>query len=325
MKRVIKFYEVFDEEEAAIRKHLKSKFKASFTKKTIQESKDKAPAGPIICVRTQSVIPSAWAKSLEAIFTRSQGFDHLRQYLHQTQASIECGYLGSYCAKAVAEQAVLMSLMLLRKIKTQLRNFDSFHRNGMTGYECQNKNAFVVGVGGVGKEIVQMSCALGMNVRGNDPMKNNKKIEYTSLNKGIKWANVIFCAADLNSSSKNLLNYRMLSRSKPGTILVNVSRGEITPIGDLKRLLDQKILGGIALDVFPEESELADYLHQRTGKITGTIKIALELKARDNVIFTPHNAFNTREALERKARETIRALEYYLKHEHFPNRLENKF
>jgi D-lactate dehydrogenase len=162
-----------------------------------------------------------------------------------------------------------------------------------------------------------------MNIKGFDPVKRSKTIKYISLEKGLAWADIIFCAADLNESSRGMLNYDTLSYAKKGAILANVSRGEITPLKDLKRLLAQKILGGIGLDVFPSEGKIADYL-RGSGKSDENTKIILELKNNDNVIFTPHNAFNTKEALERKSKQTIEALNYYLKHKRFPNRLENK-
>ena len=314
----VNFYEVFDEEEKELRQLLPKNIRASFTWKTIQENKDLNPPADIICIRTQSQIPTSWAPRLKGILTRSQGFDHLIAFRQKTKTKIPSGYLSEYCSRAVAEQAILAAMTLWRKLKRQMRQFDQFNRDNLTGHECFGRRALIFGVGTIGSQIVTIAKGLGMSVIGVDIKRSNRNLKYVSLQKGIAWADGIFCAAPLTEKTRGLLDYDVSKRAKPGTILINISRGEITPIKDLNRLLAQGILGGLSLDVYPQEGELAKSLRaRRKTKITDH-KIILELKNRDNVLFTPHNAFNTQEALRNKAELTVRSIVSFLKKGKFP-------
>jgi D-lactate dehydrogenase len=92
-------------------------------------------------------------------------------------------------------------------------------------------------------------------------------------------------------------------------VFVNIGRGEFTPTEDMVMLLDEGHLGGLALDVYENESTLAVAL--RSGKS------GFPLLGRPNVILTPHNAFNTAEAVDRKARQTIQQIDHFLMHNWF--------
>ena len=312
----VAFYEVFKEEQKALRKFLSSKIRARFVSKTVQECNEELPPAKLISVRTQSRIPRRWAAHLEGIFTRSQGHDHLVSYRRAEGKNIACGYIQEYCSRAVAEQAVLAMLALLRKLKKQMASFGTFSRDGLTGSECRGRHALVIGVGRIGTEIVTIARGLGMTVRGVDPRRGRRGLDYVPLVKGLPWADVVFCACPLTEKTKAMLNYNVLRKAKKGMIFINVGRGEISPTQDLARLLVENILGGISLDVFDAEHLVADSLRAR--RLNAGVQTVMKLKDRDNVIFTPHNAFNTREALETKARLSVEAIRYFLRKGIFP-------
>ncbi len=314
----VMFYEVFEEEQEALVRFLPKDVKAGFTEHTIQASRAKALPAPLIAIRTQSVIPSGWRTQLAGVFTRSSGFDHLREVMRQVPRGLSCGYLPSYCARAVAEQAAMMLLALLRQLKKQTRQFERFHRSGIVGGECLERRLLVIGVGQIGREMVELGQGLGMQVRGVDLVESVSSVPYVSLGEGIRWAQAIVVCLPLTELTHGMLNYQALKEVEHGAILVNVSRGEITPLRDLERLLQEGILGGVGLDVYEEESSLSEALRRGRGKKKAETQLILSLKDRDNVILTPHNAFNTREALEKKARQSVEALVGFLKDNRFP-------
>ncbi len=314
----VMFYEVFKEEEAALRKILPKSLRAVFTWETIQESKDRKPSATLISIRTQSRIPSEWAPQLKGILTRSQGFDHLVSFRQKAQEKIHYGYLGDYCSRAVAEHAILAMLALLRKLKTQIKHFSQFKRDQITGFECKGRNALVVGVGNIGKEIAQIAHGLGMNVKGGDVVKRLESLSYVSLAKGLAWADVVFCSPELTDKTRGLLSYATLKQVKRGAIFINIARGEISPLAGLKRLLDEKRISALGLDVFEEENDIAEDLRGYSQELRETSRLILDLKDRDNVIFTPHNAFNTKEALGRKASLAVESIQVFLKTGRFP-------
>ena len=317
MKKVA-FYEVFDEEEQELRKILPEYICAEFTSKTIQEKDEKTPPAEIISIRTQSIVPDDWAQQLKGILTRSQGYDHLTAYSQKTNGKVACGHLGNYCSRAVAEQAILMMMALLRKLNTQLENFSSFCRDGLTGLECKGRKVLVVGVGKIGSEIVDIAQGIKMEVKGVDIEPKLKGIEYVSLSEGIAWADVLFCALPLTEQTKGLLNYQALQGADSGLIFINIARGEISPIEDLQTLLQEGTIAGIGLDVYPQEGVLADALRAKSSERPSDNSVILKFSKNEGVLCTPHNAFNTREALKQKASLTVASIVACLEGKTFP-------
>ena len=115
-----------------------------------------------------------------------------------------------------------------------------------------------------------------------------------------------------------MFNYLTIQKARPRLIFINIARGDISPIEDLKKLIDNKILGGVGLDVYLQESTLAHHLRNDQKHKTAAEQIIMELSEREEVLFTPHNAFNTQEALEQKAALSVVAMIHYKKHGAFP-------
>ncbi len=303
------FYEVFQEEEEALRRYLNPTIQADFTWQTIQEQGNTHPPAAFISIRTQSIIPIFWATRLTGILTRSTGYDHLYSYLQTKQHHLRAGYLPLYCNRAVAEQTMLLWMALLRKLPQQWQQFHTFNRDGLTGQECQHKTLLVVGVGHIGYEVVQIGKGLKMKVLGVDIEQKYADVTYVSITSGLAQADIVVSAMNLTSKNRNYFNYATLTQGKPGMIFINIARGELSPLADLLRLLEEPFLGGVALDVYESESELATSL--RGGYPAQNLAV-LELAKYSNVILTPHNAFNTQEALERKAAQSIQQVESFL-------------
>jgi D-lactate dehydrogenase len=193
-----------------------------------------------------------------------------------------------------------------------VRQFHEFHRDGLTGAECQGRTLVTVGIGHIGAEICRLGAALGMRVLGVDSIESHLEIQYASAEAALPLADVAVCAMDLNPSSRNYFSAAKLSQLKPGAIFVNVSRGEISPSQGLLAALEAGRLGGVALDVYDREPELAVAL--RTGRTTTDPEVAasLALAQRDDVICTPHNAFNTVESVGRKSDHSVQQVLHFL-------------
>lgn len=311
------FYEVFEEEGQALKRYMPPHIAAGFSCKTIQEHGNITPPAFVISIRTQSIIPTSWAPKLSGILTRSSGYNHIVAYRQKSKKNIPCGYLPSYCGRSVAEQTMLLWMSLLRKLPQQISKFSHFHRDGLTGLECEHKTLLVVGVGNIGYEIVRIGNGLGMEVLGVDIIKKYSSVSYVSIEQGLARANIIVCAMNLTSDNLGYFNYQMLKKAEPGAIFVNIARGEMSPSADLLRLLDENHLAGVALDVYNQESELAVSL--RTGRSSSNkeVQATLALSKRENVILTPHNAFNTREAVDKKAKYSIQQIEHFFEKGNF--------
>ncbi|MBD3226467.1 MAG: hydroxyacid dehydrogenase [Caldithrix sp.] len=315
----IYFYEAFEEEQHLLEQNLeRSSVKAGFTWKTIQESGHKHPEAKIISTRTQSIIPASWVNQITAILSRSTGYDHLVRYRRQTQnSSIHLGYLPLYCHRAVAEQAMLLWTSLVRKLPAQLQKFNEFNRDGLSGLENENKNLLVVGVGNIGYQIVKIGRGLGMQVRGVDIEQKHDDVHYTSIDKGLEQADIIVAAMNLTELNQGYFNIQLFRKARKKPVFVNIARGELSPPAALREALDQRYLSGVALDVYDGERELAHQLRSKEGVEDKRVNILLQLAEYPNVIMTPHNAFNTLEAVQRKAQQSIQQIDYFLQNKQF--------
>jgi len=302
------FYEAFEEEAEALRSLLPPEISAGYTDATIQEAKHAAPPARMISVRTQSQLPNAWAPQLDAILTRSTGYDHLAAYAAATKAPLALGYLPLYCHRAVAEQALLLWMALLRRLPRQITQFRTFHRDGITGGECAGRTLVVVGVGHIGHEVCKLGQPLGMNVFGVDLDPCHADVNYSDIDAALPQADVLVCAMDLNQSNAGYFDAAKWQRVKPGAVFVNVSRGELSPTTQLLAALEAGQLSGVGLDVFDHESTLATSL--RTGVPSNDPQVAatLALAQRDDAILTPHNAFNSAEAVYRKSEHSVQQI-----------------
>lgn len=311
------FYEAFKEEEAFLRKYLPAGITADFTHYTIQESGHTELPAPIISIRTQSTIPENWLMS--AILTRSTGYDHIHHYADKTA----CGYLPLYCARAVAEQTLMLMLCLLRKLPKQIKHFETFYRDHLTGHEALDKTMVVYGVGNIGREVYKIAAALGMKTYGVDIVERHDDVRYVSKEDGLKIADILVCAMNLTTENLHYFNYDCLSRARKGVIFINVARGELSPSQDLLALVNDNRLSALALDTYNKESILAESLRTKTTSDDEEVKAALELHKKDNVILTPHNAFNTHQSVERKAKQSIEQIAHFIKKNEFIWKVES--
>ena len=307
------FYEAFAEEAEYLQQYLSPGIAAGFTRKTIQEYDATEPPSRLISIRTQSAVPDSWITKLVGILTRSTGYDHLEKYQGQGNYNLPCGHLPPYCSRAVAEQAMLLWTALLRDLPGQLENFTGFNRDGLTGWECEHKTLLVVGVGNIGYEVVKIGQGLGMKVIGVDIVESHPLVKYVTIDQGLSQADIIVCAMNLTVDNRHYFNYHLLKQARPGVIFVNISRGQQSSAADLLRLLDEDHLGGVGLDVFNHESELANSLRDGRGSDDEEVISTLELAGRPNVICTPHNGFNTHEAISRKAKISIEQIDHFLR------------
>jgi len=307
------FYEAFEEEAEALKRYLPENISADFSWKTIQEINHENPPARIISIRTQSAIPVDWAAKFDAIITRSTGYDHITDYIKLTGSRISAGYLPLYCNRSVAEQALLLLLALSRKLSTQISQFSSFHRDGLTGMEIAGKNVAIVGVGNIGYEMVKIARGLDMNVLAVDIEKKYDDVNYFPSEEAITKADIIICSMNLTSDNTAYFNYETLRTAKKGALFINIARGEFSPAVDLLKLIEENHLGGVALDVYSSEKPLAIALREnKIDEVTDEeIKAILALLKKPNVIFTPHNAFNTKESVERKSKQAVEQLVNY--------------
>lgn len=158
-----------------------------------------------------------------------------------------------------------------------------------SGVELLNKNLGIIGFGNIGENIAKVGTAFGMNILIND---SNKKLKSKVLRYGYSFiskvkilnkSDFLILATDLNKSSFHLLNFKDFEIIKKNLILINISRGPIINEKALIKYIKNKKIGGIGLDVFENEPLKRNHIFKKFN----------------NAIFGSHNAFNTKEAVNR--------------------------
>ena len=122
---------------------------------------------------------------------------------------------------------------------------------------------------------------------------------------------------NLTPDNQGYFNHNTFLHARRGVLFVNVARGELSPAPELKQALESGQLGGLGLDVYNQESELAVSLRSGALSRNEEVQAILELAKRTDVIFTPHNAFNTSESVQRKAEQSVQQVEKLLQHRKF--------
>ena len=197
---------------------------------------------------------------------------------------------------------------LLRRLPAQLRQFDTFDRDHLTGHENAGPPRHL-GRRQHRPSVWRIATALDMTVLGVDPVQRHADVAYTTPEDALARADILVCAMNLTPRNRGYFTAERLALTRRQPILVNIARGEFTPAAVLETALDQDQLSGVALDVYNEEASLAVALRNRQpDQLTADNQALLRLQKRPDVLLTPHNAFNTAEAVERKSEQSIRAL-----------------
>ena len=161
-----------------------------------------------------------------------------------------------------------------------------------------------------------------MDVRGVDLVQKYSFVNYISREEGIPWADVIISAMNLTPENAGYFSEHLLRQTKCGTVLINIARGEHTPTSVLRKLIEEHHLGGLGLDVFEDETQIATALRKGTTASSFPADEITALLQHPNVICTPHNAFNSYEAVQRKSKFSAEAIRYFLAHHDFLPRVQ---
>ena len=209
-----------------------------------------------------------------------------------------------YAERTVAEGAFTLLLALAKKLAPM---HEAMRRDGWLwpsapwlASDVAGKTLGLVGVGRIGRSMAQMAGA-GFNARvlGYDPHVSAGEMRAAGVEKRERLQAMlgecdfvsIHCV--LSHATRGLIGEREFAAMKPGSILINVSRGALLDEAALLRALRRGHLGGAGLDVYANEP-----LARRGHSLSALFEM-------DNVILLPHLTFFTREAMQRLEQETL--------------------
>jgi D-lactate dehydrogenase len=263
--------------------------------------------------------------ALELVATRSTGFDHVDLAACRARG-IRVANVPEYGSQTVAEHTFMLVLALSRKLITA---FNAMRAAAATpgegqrlrGFDLRGKTLGVVGAGNIGLHVVRMAKSFGVRVMVFDPKQHQTladllDFEYVSLDRLLTEADIVSLHCPVTDATRHLIGREALARMKHGAILINTARGELVDTAALLEALESGKIGGAGLDVFEgealvrEEAQLLSRAYDRE-QLESAIR-AHQLLRRDDVIVTPHNAFNSQEAVDRILGTTMSNIEAHL-------------
>ena len=191
--------------------------------------------------------------------------------------------------RSVAELVLAQIIMLMRGIpeKNAVLHRGGWIKSAAHSYEVRGKTLGIIGYGHIGTQIGVLAEQLGMRVLFADieaklPLGNARQT--SSLEELLGLSDVVSLHVPETPETKNMFGAAQMAAMKPGSHLINASRGTVVNIDALTAALESRHLLGAAIDVFPTEPQGNDSV------------FSSPLTKFDNVILTPHIGGSTSEA-----------------------------
>lgn len=315
----INFYEVTPADKRFLTRALKGKFQLGFFPDPLTDKNITTARGAdLISVFIYSILDKAnltKLQKLKCVATRSTGFNHI-DLKHATEKGIAVCNVPYYGENTVAEHTFGLILTLSRNIhKAYVRTIrNNFSPEGLEGWDIKGKTLGVVGAGGIGSHVIKIAKGFGMNVLAFDVNKNHFMEEvlgfrYVDLNELLRKSDIITLHCPYNKGTHHLINMSNIGLVRKGALFINTARAGIIEPEALHYALENGMFGGAGLDVFEGEDLVKEENQMLTRNVSVEhLKAVLEkniLLNRENVIVTPHIAFDSVEAVERILQTTV--------------------
>jgi len=202
------------------------------------------------------------------------------------EKNINVLYSAGVNKRSVSELALGMALMLMRNIyftSNELKNGNWVKKGGS---ELSGKNFGIIGLGNIGKDLVNLLKPFGCDIYVNDINPDqefiaNNNITFSSKDEIYRKCDIISFHVPLTAKTSNMITKSELSIMKSSAVIINTARGELIDLDDLEYFLINKQIGGAALDVYDEEPPTRS-----------------ELLSLPNLVNTPHIGGNSKEAVK---------------------------
>lgn len=310
------FFDVKDYEVDFLKRECDGKFDYKLVSASLdslsKEDKDYNDAEVVSCFTTSRVGEDVLKKfpNLKLLALRSVGFNHI-DIEYCEDHGIAVANTPNYGNMTVAEFAFALMLNVTRKVSLAANDL----KNGIVeakhtiGAELFGKTIGIVGLGAIGAEMARLSYGFGLKVLGYDLKKRDilsekYAVSYVDFDTLIEKSDFISIHTPLSKENYHMFNADVFERIKQGAVIVNTGRGEIIDTQALYNALVEGKISGAGLDVLESEETLtdSDYLvdvgRMNVNSLQKTV-LNNSLMKLNNVIITPHIAYDTKEAIER--------------------------
>lgn len=244
---------------------------------------------------------------LKLVATRSTGYDHI-DLAYCAAYGVTVSNVPGYGDVTVAEHVFALLLGLSRRLveASERTRRGDLSQTGLRGFESRGKTLGVIGAGRIGRRVAEIARGFGMIVLAADGHSDHAAARrigftYAPLTEILSIADVLTLHTPATADTTDLISDREFSLMKPGAVLINTARGQIVNVAALIRALSTGKLRAAGLDV-----------HQTTDARELETLVADHLLLRlPQVLVTPHNAYNTDEALPRIIDTTLDNIEAF--------------
>lgn len=254
--------------------------------------------------------------NLKLIATRSTGYDHI-DLGHCAAHGIMVCNVPDYGDHTVAEHAFALLLAVSRHLVEAVERTrrGDFSTAGLRGFDLRGRTLGVIGTGRIGRRAIEIAKGFGMEVVAFDVHPDAEAarsfgFRYAPLEQVLAEANVVTLHVPATPEIRHLLSDRAFAAMRPGAVLINTARGNVVDVAALVRTLADGRLAAAGLDVLPEEPLIREeaQIFRAGGQQPHDLRalVANHVLLRfPNVLVTPHNAYNTQDALGRIIRTTL--------------------
>ena len=297
----------------------------------------------IVSVFITSRIDAAFVAAhprMKLVCTRSNSTEHL-DLAALRERGVAVSNVGNYSENSVAEHTFALILALsrrLREVMAAAKEPTRFSYEQTRGFDLCGRTIGIIGMGHIGQRVATLAHAFQMKVVAYDvetpeDVARTLQFEFVTLDELLARADVISLHATLSSRTYHILNRDAFSLCKPGAIVINTARGALIDTTALRDALDSGAIGGAGLDVLQDERVLRDTAshiitddiirHLRSDALASEahdaervreleeLMLADAVLRRKNVVFTPHVAFNSVEAVARRNQATVENIAAY--------------
>jgi D-lactate dehydrogenase len=260
--------------------------------------------------------------NLKLIVTMSTGFDHIDIEVAKKRKIPVCN-VPTYGENTVAEHTLSLMLALSRQLFPSIKRVKegSYDFHGLRGFDIKGKTIGVIGTGHIGQHLIKRLAGFEATIIAYDPYpKKELQTEFNfryvkKLDDLLKKSDIISFHVPLFPDTFHMLNKKNIKKVKEGAIIINTARGGLIEPEALVWALENDHIRGVGLDVLEDEEIEKDAKNifysehsERGGAGINMIKDQSIIKNsllnnilidHPNTIITPHNAFNSTEAIER--------------------------
>lgn len=264
--------------------------------------------------------------NLQIIATRSTGYNHIDIETCRKK-NIAVINISDYGRTSVAQYTIGIILAMIRNVIQSSNDVKNRHIDyeKYEGHDISNLILGVIGTGSIGSAVCEIANTLGMKIYAHD-LKINKNIntfvKYVSLNDVLKNSNIITLHIPYQKEFHHLLSTKEFNMMQESSYIINTARGELIDTKALYDAIKSGKIKGAALDVLECEEllisneDLNTELKNTSYKCLENALISQKLMEFDNVIITPHIAYNTKESIDKILKTMFFAIKNYFKGMH---------